>query len=127
MTNAASEPSSPEPTSRRADGAQQSTPGIPELARPMTLHARTSAVLSRVPGLASAIQYGIGRTMQKIQDLPDSTLRSIAAGSIGLSSGFYLAGKPRSIVAAGIAPALITGAAIAFQPRGQFAGPKATR
>jgi hypothetical protein len=51
-----------------------------------------------------------------IQSLPDSTLRWLAAASAGLGAGFYLAGAPRLVVAAGVAPALIMGASMVLRP-----------
>ena len=51
-----------------------------------------------------------------LQSLPDSTLRWIAATSVGLAAGLRLAGAPRLVSAAGAAPALIVGAVIALRP-----------
>ncbi|HYM84320.1 MAG TPA: hypothetical protein VEY67_09240, partial [Candidatus Dormibacteraeota bacterium] len=51
-----------------------------------------------------------------LQGLPDPTLRTLAASSLGLGAGFYLTGAPRLAIVAGVAPALIMGAAIATRP-----------
>jgi hypothetical protein len=51
-----------------------------------------------------------------LQRLPDSTLRWLAAGSVGLGAGFYLTGAPRLLVAAGVAPGLAMAAAIVLRP-----------
>jgi hypothetical protein len=51
-----------------------------------------------------------------MQTLPDSTLTLLAASSVGLSAGLRLARAPRIVVAAGVVPALIAGAAIALRP-----------
>ena len=51
-----------------------------------------------------------------LQQLPDSTLRWLTASSIGLAAGLQVAGAPRWMQAAGIAPALFSGAAIALRP-----------
>jgi hypothetical protein len=59
---------------------------------------------------------GANVTTSELQRLPDSTLRLLAASSIGLGVGLYLSGAPRLIVAAGMAPALVMGAAIAGRP-----------
>ena len=48
--------------------------------------------------------------------LPDSTLRWLAAGSVGLGAGLYLAGAPRVVTAAGFSPALAIAAAIVLRP-----------
>jgi uncharacterized protein YjbJ (UPF0337 family) len=80
--------------------------------------ARTSAtaLLERVPGTVRATRAGVRRTTSALQRLPDSTLGWIAATSVGLGAGLRLAGAPRLVSAAGAAPALIVGAAIALRP-----------
>jgi hypothetical protein len=80
--------------------------------------ARTSAAMlvARIPGTMRATRVGAHSTTSALQTLPDPTLRWLAASSAGLSAGFYLAGAPRLVVAAGVAPALIMGAAIALRP-----------
>ena len=82
--------------------------------------ARTSAatVIERVPGALRAMRAGVGGTTAALQSLPDSTLRWIAATSVGLGAGLRLAGAPRLVSAAGAAPALIVGAVIALRPTG---------
>lgn len=80
--------------------------------------ARTSvdSVMERVPRTAHATRVGVRRTTSALQRLPDSTLRWLTAGSVGLAAGLKLAGAPRLATAAGAAPALIMGAAIALRP-----------
>lgn len=80
--------------------------------------ARTSAMMliARVPGTMRATRVGAHGTTSALQTLSDPTLRWLAASSAGLSAGFYLAGAPRLVVAAGVAPALIMGAAIVLRP-----------
>jgi hypothetical protein len=80
--------------------------------------ARTNAamLLGRVPGTVHATRAGAHETASALQTLPDSTLRWLAATSVGLGAGFYLAGAPRLVAAAGVAPALILGAAIVLRP-----------
>jgi hypothetical protein len=51
-----------------------------------------------------------------LQTLPDPTLRWLAATSVGLGAGLHLAGAPRLVTAAGLAPAAIMGAAIVLRP-----------
>jgi hypothetical protein len=65
-----------------------------------------------VPGTLGATRTGARDAASALQTLPDPTLRWLAAGSVGLSAGLFLTGKPRLIIAAGIAPALAMGAAI---------------
>lgn len=80
--------------------------------------ASTSAttLMARVPGTMRATRAGAQGTTSALQTLPDPTLRWLAAGSVGLAAGFYLAGVPRLVAAAGAAPALIIGAAVVLRP-----------
>jgi hypothetical protein len=80
--------------------------------------ARTAAttLLARVPGTLNATQAAAHGTASALQSLPDSTLRGLAASSVGLGAGFYLAGAPRPVIAAGITPALIMAASMALRP-----------
>lgn len=80
--------------------------------------ARTGAakLIERVPATIDATRAGASRTTSALQTLPDPTLRSLVATSVGLGAGFYLAGAPRLAVVAGVAPALLAGAAIVLRP-----------
>ena len=80
--------------------------------------ARTGATMlvKRVPGTVHATRAGAHGTTSALQTLPDSTLRWLAASSVGLGAGFYLARAPRLVIAAGVAPALIMGAAVVLRP-----------
>ena len=73
-------------------------------------------LVGRVTGTKNATRAGAHATTSALQTLPDSTLRWLAASSVGLGAGLYLAGKRRLVIAAGVAPALIMGAAIALRP-----------
>jgi uncharacterized protein YjbJ (UPF0337 family) len=75
-----------------------------------------TTVIERVPGAVRATWAGAHGATSALQTLPDSTLRWIAATSVGLGAGLRLAGAPRLVSAAGAAPALIVGAAIALRP-----------
>jgi hypothetical protein len=90
-----------------------------------------SALLRRAPGVMRATRTGAQGTTSTLQALPDSTLRWLAAGSVGLGAGLYLSGAPRVATAAGVLPALIMGAAMVLRPvaagRGQqHPGPRAS-
>lgn len=87
--------------------------------------ARTAgrALVGRVPGTIRATRTGAGGTTNALQTLPDPILRWLVAGSVGLGAGLSLAGAPRLVVAAGMAPALIIGAAIASRPGAQRVEP----
>ena len=80
--------------------------------------ARTGAtmVMVHMPGTIQATLAGAHGTTSALRALPDPTLRWLAAGSVGLGAGLSLAGAPRLLVAAGVAPALILGAAIVARP-----------
>jgi len=80
--------------------------------------ARTGAttLIVRMPGIVHATRAGAQGTTSALQTLPDPVLRWLAAGSVGLGAGLSLAGAPRLVRAAGVAPALIMGAAIALRP-----------
>jgi hypothetical protein len=73
-------------------------------------------VIARVPATVEATRSGARGTTSVLRNLPDSTLRWLAASSVGLGAGLYLAGKPRLLIAAGMAPALFMGAAIVGRP-----------
>jgi hypothetical protein len=72
-------------------------------------------VMVHVPGTIQATLAGAHGTTSALRALPDPTLRWLAAGSVGLGAGLSLAGAPRLVVAAGVAPALIVGAAMALR------------
>jgi hypothetical protein len=76
--------------------------------------ART--LVSHVPATARAASVGARATASALQILPDTTLGGLAASSVGLGTGFYVAGMPRLATAAAIAPAMIIGAAIVLRP-----------
>ncbi len=77
--------------------------------------ASTKTLILRVPWTVRATRAGAQGTTSALQTLPDPTLRWLAASSVGLGAGFYLTGAPRLVIAAGVAPALMMGAAIALR------------
>ena len=78
--------------------------------------ARGGVILDRLPGTVRATRGGANGATGALQTLPDSTLRWLAAGSVGVGAGLFLAGAPRVVIAAGIAPALAMGAAALARP-----------
>jgi hypothetical protein len=90
---------------------------VPRMTGAMKI-ARSGAkrLIAGVPGTVNATRGTAHGATNALQALPDSTLRWLAASSVGLGAGFYLAGAPRLVAAAGVAPALIMGAAIALRP-----------
>ncbi|HEX5590866.1 MAG TPA: hypothetical protein VFX65_11305 [Candidatus Limnocylindrales bacterium] len=77
--------------------------------------SRGTQVLNAAAGTMRATRAGAERTTSALQALPDSTLRGFAATSIGLAAGLYVAGTQRLVVAAGLVPALLAGAAIVLR------------
>lgn len=88
--------------------------------------ARTGAeqVVERAPEAIERARVGTLRTTTSLQTMTDSTLRTLAGVSIGLAAGLGLAGAPRLVVLAAMAPALLVGGAIATRPAasGRLAG-----
>jgi hypothetical protein len=78
--------------------------------------ATAGTLVAHLPGTARATRVRANATTSALQLLPDSTLQGLAATSIGLGAGFYLAGLPRLVTAAAVTPAVIIGAAIALRP-----------
>jgi hypothetical protein len=99
------------PRPDRGAGARRLITGAASAAR-----AGAGALLDRVPGTVRATWVGANGATNALQNLPDSTLRWLAAGSVGIGAGLFLAGAPRAVVAAGVAPALAMGAAALARP-----------
>ncbi|HEY6570722.1 MAG TPA: hypothetical protein VIZ22_10545 [Candidatus Limnocylindrales bacterium] len=70
----------------------------------------------RIPAAARATRTGAQSTTSALQRLPDSSLRWLAAASIGLAAGLQISGAPRLTRWVGMAPALVIGAALALRP-----------
>ena len=84
--------------------------------------ATAGTLFAHLPGTARATRVRANATTSALQLLPDSTLQGLAASSIGLSAGFYLAELPRLLAAAAVTPAMIIGAAIVLRPTKPYAG-----
>jgi hypothetical protein len=100
-------------------GVERNLRRIAHRVRDVAKMARTTAlaVVEQVPETIDAARTGAVDTAATVQRLPKSTLQWLAASSVGLGAGFFLSGAPRVVIAAGMAPALIIGAAIvARQP-----------
>jgi hypothetical protein len=95
----------------RGAGARRQIAGGASAAR-----AGARALLDRLPGTVRATRVGANGATSALQALPDSTLRWLAAGSVGMGAGLFLAGAPRVVVAAGVVPALAMGAAALARP-----------
>jgi hypothetical protein len=67
----------------------------------------------------AATRGGFRWTTTTVQAMPNSTSRSLAAGSVGFGAGLYMGGAPRFVAAAGVAPAVVIGTAILLRPNKQ--------
>ena len=75
-----------------------------------------SGIAARLPVTLTSTRAGVRGAMGVLQTLPDSTLRSLAATSVGVGFGLYLARTRRLGVLAGVVPAALIGAAIVARP-----------
>jgi hypothetical protein len=66
-------------------------------------------------------------TTSALQILPDATLQGLAASSIGLGAGFFLARVPRLVTVVAVAQAMIIGAAIILRPSDRGSRSEAAR
>jgi hypothetical protein len=78
--------------------------------------SQRSTIAGRVSGALRTARTGALGTTGALQVLPDTTLMGVAAGSLGVGAGFYLARAPRLAVVAGLAPALLMVAAVVLRP-----------
>ena len=110
----------PEPSSNGSSQAGRQRLGAAAVERATDVMDRAASsartLASRVSVSAQATRIRANATTTALQILPDSTLGGLAAGSVGLSAGFYLAGVPRLVTAAAVAPAMILGAAMITRP-----------
>lgn len=86
-------------------------PGIVGRAR-----SRAEQLAERFPEAFGRVQSGAQSTVTRLQTMPDSELRLLAAASLGLGAGLRIAGAPRLAMLAGFAPAAILGFAIVSRP-----------
>lgn len=76
-------------------------------------------LVGRLPAAFGRARAGARDGASTLQAMPDPNRRLLAAGSIGLAAGLYLAGAPRLVSLAGLAPACIVGTASVFRPDGR--------
>ena len=75
-----------------------------------------SQVAEHLPDAVERARTSAHDTATTMQTMSDPTLRLLAAGSVGLAVGLYLAGARRPITLAAMVPAVIAGSAIATRP-----------
>lgn len=73
--------------------------------------ATGAELLRRWPSAIKATRAAIRTTASVVNAMPSSEVKALAAGSAGLGAGLYLGGAPRLVAAAGMAPAIVFGAA----------------
>jgi hypothetical protein len=73
---------------------------------------RAGQVADRLPAAFGQVRSGANSTVTRLQTMPDSGLRLLAAASLGFGAGLRLAGAPRLATLAGLAPASVFGFAI---------------
>ncbi len=68
----------------------------------------------RLPDAAAAARAGAMATSESLRAMPEPTLRLLAALSIGLGTGLYLAGAPRLATLVAFTPAVLAAVVIGF-------------
>ena len=88
---------------------------------------RARQAADRLPAAFDLAQSGVATSVTRLQTLPDSALRMLAATSLGLGAGLRLAGAPRLVTLASLAPASLLGFAIVSRPRRTHQSPLPAR
>jgi len=81
--------------------------------------ATADEVGTRLPSIASAGAEGAAESVRMLQELTDPRLELLAAFSLGIGAGLWLAGAPRLVTLAALSPALLVGVAIASRKQSQ--------
>jgi hypothetical protein len=92
-------------------GALDHVPALIETAR-----SSAEQVAEHAPEAIERARVGTQQATTSLQAMPDTTLRMLAGVSVGLAAGLGLAGAPRLVILAALAPALLVGGAIATRP-----------
>ncbi len=77
-----------------------------------TVRSTVDGVASRMPDMIETVRDGALEGARTIRSLPDPNQRLIAVFSLGLAVGMFVAGAPRILVAAAIAPAIVVAGSI---------------
>ena len=94
-------------------GALDQVPALIETAR-----SSAEQVAEHAPEAIERARVGTQQATTSLQTMPDSTLRMLAGVSVGVAGGLGLAGAPRLVILAALAPAFLVGGAIATRPGG---------
>jgi hypothetical protein len=73
-------------------------------------------VADRLPDALEAARTGAAATAGTLREMPEPTLRVLAALSVGMGIGLYVAGAPRLVTMAAFAPAVMAGLTVAMSP-----------
>ena len=84
-----------------------------------TARVTADEVGTRLPGIASAGVEGAAESVRMLQELADPRLELLAAFSLGVGTGLWLAGAPRLVTLVALSPALLVGVAIASRTQSQ--------
>ena len=84
-----------------------------------TARVTADEVGTRLPGIASAGVEGAAESVRMLQELADPRLELLAAFSLGVGTGLWLAGAPRLVTLAALSPGLLAGVAIASRTQSQ--------
>jgi hypothetical protein len=81
-----------------------------------TVRSTVEVVGSRMPEVIDTVRDGAIEGAKTIQSMPDPTQRLLAAFSVGLGLGLSIAGAPRLLVIATLAPAMVVAATFISGP-----------
>src|ERR1035437_11111764 len=74
--------------------------------------ATADEVGTRLPSIAAAGAEGAAGSVRMLQEVSDPRLKLLAAFSLGVGAGLWMAGAPRLVTLAALSPALLVGIAI---------------
>lgn len=77
---------------------------------------RARGMADQLPATVGIVREGARGTARRLQTLPDSGLRLLAAVSVGVGAGLRIGGRNRLAAIAGFLPASIFGLAIVSRP-----------
>ncbi len=82
------------------------------------MRATADEVGDRLPAVVDTVREGATEGARTIQEMPDRDQRLLAAFSLGLGLGLSIAGAPRLLAIATLAPALLIGTQMATRRTG---------
>ena len=88
-----------------------------------TVRSTVGDVGSRMPEVIDTVRDGAIEGARTLQSMPDPTQRLVAAFSLGLGVGLSIAGAPRLLVVATLAPAMIVAATVIWGPEARIRKP----